>query len=62
MKKIGDVEDGSDTPDPTPTPGTDDSKKDDNKQDDLNQGDRKNHQVMMAKQIMNPNTNPIQVV
>ena len=38
MKKIGDVEDGSDTPDPTPTPGTDDSKKDDNKQDDLNQG------------------------
>ena len=41
MKKIGDVEDGSDTPDPTPTPGTDDSKKDDNKQDDLNQGTEK---------------------
>ena len=38
MKKIGDVEDGSDTPDPTPTPGTDDSKKDDTKQDDKNQG------------------------
>lgn len=38
MKKIGDVDDSSDTPNPTPTPGKDDPNKDDNNQgkDDQN--------------------------